>query len=114
MTWEEDNAIRLIRYGCFKSLLLTLAQTGKRPEFNVCAQGLGFLFDPTANFVPEGRGAFQGVDGNAELFFLGKESGRHVRAVTHVFRDLEDPHPGHGIYTGMIVQSPVHGARGYS
>src|SRR5215831_6974874 len=117
MTWKQDNAVRLICYGRFKRLFLALAQTRKRAEFNVGGvhtEGFRLLLNSSSNLVPERRGALQGVNRNAKLSFLRKEAGRHIRAITHVFRDLQNAHPGHRVYAGMIVQSPVHCASGYS
>src|SRR5215472_19059314 len=117
MTWKQDNAVRLIGYGRFKSLFLALTQTRKRAEFNVGSvhtEGFRLLLNPSSNLVPERRGAFQGVNGNPELLLLGKQAGRHVGAITHVFRDLENAHAGHGVHAGVVVQCPVYCARGYS
>ena len=117
MTWKQDNAIRLIGYGRFKSLFLALTQTGKRAEFNVGAvhsESFRFLLNSAPNFVPERRGPFQGVYRNSELLLLGKQPGRHVRAIAHVLRDLENAHTGHGVHAGVVVQCPVYCARGYS
>jgi len=45
--------------------------------------------------------------------FLREEAGRHVGTITQVLGHLQDTHPGHGVYAGMVVQSPVHRVRGY-
>ncbi len=57
-------------------------------EFDLSAVSFGFALDTGADLVPEGSGAFEGVDGDAEIAAAGKIACGEIGAIVHGLRHL--------------------------